>query len=372
MNLRLALAAAALGAAFLAPPAALAQAPPANLDTLLATALEDRNIPAMAVLVIRDGKIAGQAVRGVRAADSPEAARPDDVWHIGSDAKAMTATLIARLVERGTLSWTTPLKTLLPGVAMRPEYQDVTLVELLSHRAGLRDLDDTRDAALLAAAFADARPLPQQRQAFARTVLNEPPIGPARADSSYSNSGYVLAAAVAEQATGRPFETLMQAEVFRPLGMTVAYGDSRRGQVLGHQAGKPLIGPKADNPRLFAPAGAVKLTMRDWAVFAIDQMAGEHGQGKLLKPATYVFLHTAQGQTSAALGWGVRTNWPKDAPIRMLSHAGSNGYWDALIALAPDQRSGVLVAANAADGTDTQKAETVLLLTLMQEIAAAR
>ncbi len=370
MNLRLALAA-AFGAAVLAP-AALAQTPPARLDGLLANALEDRNIPAMAVLVIRDGKIAGQAVRGVRAADSPEPARPDDLWHIGSDGKAMTATLVARLVERGTLSWTTPLKTLLPGVQMRPEYQDVTLVELLSHRAGLRDLDDTRDAGLLAAAFADTRPLPQQRQAFARTVLNEPPIGPARADSSYSNSGYVLAAAVAEQATGRPFETLMQTEVFKPLGMQVAYADSRRGQILGHQAGKPLTGPKADNPRLFAPASEVKLTMRDWARFAIDQMAGEHGQGKLLKPATYVFLHKPQGQTSAALGWGVRTTWPKAAPIRMLSHAGSNGYWNALIALAPDQSGGVLVAANAAEGTETQKAETALLLTLMQEVAAAK
>ncbi len=343
---------------------------PASLDALLGQALEDRNIPAMAVLTIRDGAIAGQAVRGVRAAGRPEPARLDDAWHIGSDGKAMTATMIARLVERGTLSWSTPLPALLPGTPMRPEYRDVTLVDLLSHRAGLRDLDDTRDAALLAAAFADRRPLPEQRQALARTVLAEPPIGPAHAESSYSNSGYVLAAAIAERATGRSFEALMQAEVFEPLGMKVAYADSRPGEVLGHKAGKPLTGPQADNPRLFAPAGEVRLTMHDWAVFAIDQMAGERGQGKLLKAPTYLFLHAPQGDTSAALGWGVRTTWPKEAPIRMISHAGSNGYWNALIALAPDRQGGVLVAANAGDGTDAEKAETAVILTLMREVAA--
>ena len=338
------------------------------LNGLLDAALEDHSIPAMTVLVIRDGKIAGQAVRGVRAADSPDPARIDDAWHIGSDAKAMTATMIARLVERGTLSWTTPLRTLLPGVRMRPEYQDLTLIELLSHRAGLRDLDDTVDAKMIADAFADTRPLPRQRQAFAMTVLNEAPIGPARAASVYSNSDYVLAGAIAEQATGKSFETLVQEEVFAPLGMKVEFSASRRGQVLGHQAGKALTGPKSDNPQLFGPAGEVKLTMHDWALFAIDQMAGEKGQGRLLKQDTYRLLHTRQGDTNAALGWGVKTDWPKDAPIRMLTHAGSNGYWNALIALAPDQAGGVLIAANAAEGTDVQKRQTAILLKLMAGI----
>ena len=64
----------------------------------------------------------------------------------------MTATMIARLVDRGVLSWSAPLKTILPGVSMRPEYEGVTLADLLSHRAGLRDLDDTADAAMIEAA----------------------------------------------------------------------------------------------------------------------------------------------------------------------------------------------------------------------------
>ena len=340
----------------------------ATLNTLLDEAMaENPGVPAMAVLVIRNGAVAEQAVRGVRASDAPDPALADDRWHIGSDAKAMTATMIARLVDRGVLSWSAPLKSLLPGVAMRPEYEDLTLADLLSHRAGLRDLDDDADAALLEAAFVDARPLPQQRLAFAATALNEAPIGPARGESIYSNSGYVLAAVVAEQATGKTFEQLMQAEVFQPLGMSVAYAPSERGEILGHLEGRPLTGLRADNPPLIAPAGAVKLSMADWARFAIDQMAGERGRGALLPAPSYVALHAPQGDTAAALGWGVRNSWPAESPVRLLMHAGSNGHWNALIALSPDQEGGVLIVANAA-GPEVEALQTAILMMLMSDV----
>lgn len=360
------------GLMIIASPAAARQTGEARaprLNGLLDDALQDETVPAMGVLVIRDGAIAAQAVQGVRAADSLDPATIDDTWHIGSDAKAMTATLIARLVERGVLSWTTPLKDLLPDTSMRAEYQTVTLLDLLSHRAGLRNLDDTIDATMIETAFTDARPLPAQRLAFAATVLNEPPIGPARADTSYSNSDYVLAGAIAEHATGKAFEVLMQEEIFQPLGMHVVFAPDERGDILGHKAGVPLTGLRADNPPLFAPVGQVKVTLHDWALFAIDQMQGERGQGRLLSSTTYRLLHAPQGDTNAALGWGVRTTWPAKAPVRMISHAGSNGYSYALIALLPDRMGGVLIAANAAEGTDAEQIETNILLELLGEIA---
>ena len=340
----------------------------AALNTLLDEAMaENPGVPAMAVLVIRNGAVAEQVVRGVRASDAADAALTGDRWHIGSDAKAMTATMIARLVDRGLLSWSAPLKSLLPDTAMRAEYEDVTLADLLSHRAGLRDLDDIADAALLEAAFVDARALPEQRRDFAATALQEAPIGPARGESVYSNSGYVLAAVVAERATGKSFEQLMQDEVFQPLGMSVAYAPSERGQILGHLDGRPLTGLRADNPPLIAPAGAVRLSMADWARFAIDQMAGEKGHGALLTAASYAALHMPQGDTSAALGWGVRNSWPAENPIRLLMHAGSNGHWNALIALSPDQDGGVLIVANAA-GPEVEALQTGILMMLMSDV----
>lgn len=346
---------------------AQAQATDQELQGMLAGALKDRSIPAMAVMVIRDGQVEAQAVGGVRAKGSPARASLQDSWHIGSDAKAMTATLIARLVENGTLSWSAPLKDMLPLPGMRPEYADVTLEDLLSHRAGLPPNSNEK---LIEATRKDRRPLPLLRQEYAQRALSEAPIGPIRTEARYSNSGFMIAAAIAERATGKSFEALMQEHVFQPLGMQATTAPATQGQLLGHKAGKPLAGSMSDIPPFFAPAGAtMRLSLADWSKFVIDQMAGERGNGKLLSAAGYAHLHAAQGGTSSALGWGVRNNWPAQAPMRILMHAGSNGYWNALVALAPDRDSGVLVAANAGEGTAAEQQELKIVMSLMAAIA---
>jgi CubicO group peptidase (beta-lactamase class C family) len=346
---------------------AQAQVTSDQLDKMLSEALKDRSVPAMGALVIYNGQPQAQAARGIRAKGNAAPVSLQDSWHIGSDAKAMTATLLARLVEQGKLSWDAPLKELLPLPGMRAEYADVTLADLLSHRAGLPANSDEK---LIEATRNDPRPLPVLRLEYAQRALSEAPVGAMRSEARYSNSGFMIAAAIAERATGKPFEALMQEQVFQPLGMKVETAQAQRGQLLGHKKGKPLAGAGSDIPPFFAPAGAtVRMSMSDWSKFLIDQMAGERGQGKLLSPATYTYLHAQQGESGSALGWGVKTNWPAQAPIRMLMHAGSNGYWNALVALAPDRQAGVLVVANAGEGTGAEQQQMKLVMTLMSAIA---
>ena len=345
---------------------ALAVAVPSHageLQAQLNKALEDKTVPAMAALLLRHGVVAEQAVGGVRASDGKDPARADDLWNIGSDGKAMTVALIARLVERGVLAWDAPLSAMLPDLVagMRPDYRGVTLVDLLAHRAGL---PPNPDEAWINTTYTDPRPLPVLRQAYAKLALADAPVGPPHQDFAYSNSGAVIAAAIVERATGRSYEALMQTEVFGPLGMTVVYAPTARGQNLGHKGGKPITGVLAGNPLMMAPDGEMLMSMGDWAKFALDQMAGEHGKGKLLKASTYAFLHAAQGQTKAALGWGVM-QYPPQAPRRILTHLGSNGYWHALIALAPDSEDGVLIAANAGEGSGAQARQSEMAKAIM-------
>jgi CubicO group peptidase (beta-lactamase class C family) len=316
--------------------------------------MAEGGMPGVAVLEIRDGRIVAEAVRGVRAAGSPHAVRPGDVWHHGSNGKPITATLVAKLVERGRLSWDTPLRVLLPDLAfsMRPEFLEVTLFQLLSHRSGLAS---ESDSAFIEGFHEDARPLAQQRIAYLKRALSEAPAVQPGA-YHYSNTAFVVAAAASERVTGRSFEDLVRAEIFRPLGMRSAgFGPTRRGQPLGHENGKPLIGPRADNPLMWAPAGAIHMSLRDYGLFAIDQMLGERGKGRLLSAATYRLLHQAvpdpSGQRSNGLDWGLRME-----PFgRHLMHAGSNGYWVAAVSLAPDVLNAAIIAANA-EGENGEKA----------------
>lgn len=334
-----------------------------DLNAMLQQALADRSVPGMAILVIRDGKIDAQAQAGVRANDGHDAVRTDDVWNIGSDGKAMTVTLIARLVERGVLSWDAPLSSMLPALSenMRAEYRDVNLMDLQAHRAGL---PPNPDEEWINSTYTDTRALPLLRLEYARRALADAPVAAPRGQSHYSNSGAMIAAAIAEHVTGKTYEVLMQEEVFGPLGMQAAFGPTVRGQNLGHKEGKPIAGLMASNPLMMAPDGEIHLSMGDWAKFALDQLQGERGKGKLLKQETYVFMHTAQGETNAALGWGVM-HFPPQSPQRVLTHLGSNGYWHALIALAPGSGDGLLIAANAGEGSSAQASQQQMAKTIM-------
>jgi CubicO group peptidase (beta-lactamase class C family) len=347
----------------LAPVAAAA----ADTDAVLKAALSATKTPGLTVLVMKDGKIAEAGTVGVRRIDSPAPARADDVWLIGSDGKPMTAALIAKLVDRGVLAWDTPLARLLPDLAagMRPEYRDVTLVQLLSHRAGLPH--DDGDMAFFNTFYTDKRPLTGQRLAYLAHALKDAPEGPV-GQFSYSNTGFLLAAAAAERATGTSYENLMRREVFEPLGMTSAgFGVPGADAPQGHHEGK-VATPADANPAMFAPAGNMYFSMHDWAAFCLDQMAGYHGGGKLLKPQTYRMMETRLPGSNNGLAWGVQDSVAGFAgPV--LTHAGSDGNWYAIVALFPETQSGILIAANAGEDMGGDAAARAVLKALLPEIA---
>ncbi|MBV8657423.1 MAG: beta-lactamase family protein [Burkholderiales bacterium] len=349
-----------------------------TLDATLAQALNGTNTPAIAALEIRDGKVVAQAAHGLRRSDRRGAVQISDVWATGSDAKPMTAAMIARLVDRGVLSWDTPLSAMLPELAadMQPAYRNVTLVQLLSHRAGLPH--DASDMDFIASFFHDARPLPAQRLAYLRRALAESPETVPGQQFSYSNTGFVVAAAVAERATGTSYETLMQREVFTPLGMKSArFAPTHDGEPLGHRNGKPIAAIEtADdgNPLMLAPAGAeLHLNLADWAKFCIDQLAGARGQGKLLTEKSYHLMQTPQGGdgNGGGLGWGIQDSVAKHkGPV--LVHAGSDGNWYALVALFPGSNSGALIAANAGKDMGADTAARNVFRAIVPELSPAQ
>lgn len=366
---------AAVGIEGKATPAASADPAP-ELDAVLAEAMNGTKTPAIAALVMLGGKITQESVRGVRRNDAADPALIEDVWLIGSNGKPMTAALIAILVDRGVLAWDTPLAKLLPELAgtMRPEYRSVTLIQLLSNRSGLSR--DIGDVAMLEAFMSDVRELPQQRRACVVQALKEAPAAAPGTSSVYSNTGFLVAAVVAERATGSSYEALMRREVFQPLGMTsVGFGTTHDGQPLGHRGGKPVTrAPTTSDegaPMMYAPAGYLHMSLRDWAQFSLDQMAGSRGQGKLLKPDSYRLMQTSRFGDNDGLGWGVQDSIAgRKGPV--LVHGGSDGNWLAWVVLFPELGAGVLVAANAAGDMGGEAATNAVLGALFPSLSPAK
>lgn len=339
---------------------------------ILTEQLQATKTPGMAALVIRGFQAEPELVAGFRRLGSPDVVRPGDRWHLGSDAKAMVATLVARLVERELLSWTGPLAEMLPQFAatMHESYRDVTLLELLSHRSGLsHDLDDADFLSF----HTDPSALSAQRLSYIDRALREPPAAEKRTAFSYSNTGYIVVAACAERATGQSFEALIVSEVFEPLGMSSISFDlfGAADGPSGHRDGRIADQLSDVNPRMFAPAGGISMNLSDWARFCIDQMQGEHGRGLLLSAEGYRLLHTPQGDTGfAALGWGyLPSAFGRRGPA--LFHAGSDGNWTALAMLFCETGNGVLVAANAYESMMGDRAANEVMRAIVPLIADA-
>lgn len=352
---------------------ATTRAPTAS--AVLAEAMAGKTVPGMSAIVIRDFRAGPELVAGVRAMGSPAAAAPGGRWHLGSNGKSMTATLIARLVEAGALAWDRPLAQMLPDLSetMRPAYRDVTLPDLLSHHAGLPE--NTSDMDFFATFYNDLALLTAQRLRYITNCLREAPLGPTRTDPSYSNTGPIIAAACAERATDRSFELLIVSEVFTPLGMrSISFDQSGgAGEPSGHVDGRVANRPQDANPRMFAPAGAMRMTMRDWSRFCIDHMRGEHGDGRLLRTESYRFLHAPQGASAGgagwALGWGAAPH-PMNLVGPALTHSGSDGNWQALVCLFPQTGNGVLVVSNAADSMGGDQSTLAAMRALAPTVAA--
>ena len=191
----------------------------ATLETALEAALATPGAPpAMAAGIVTPSGLEWSGVRGVRRVGDDEAATDQDRWHIGSNTKAMTAAAYARLVERGLTDWARPLSDIFAGVTIDPAFAATTPDDLARHVAGLTD---QTALPLLMVMRADTRPVAEQRAANVATALGRPPGGtPGR--FAYGNVNYVLLGAAIERITGRPWEDVIAAEVFTPLGLSGA------------------------------------------------------------------------------------------------------------------------------------------------------
>jgi len=327
--------------------AAMLQAPQ-DVDARARVLLEAAGSPgAMVAVIDADGVRAG--VAGVRVHGGAVAVTPDDLWHMGSNTKAMTATLAARLVEQGVIGWDSTIGDTLGALDLEihPDLAGADLVSLLSHRSGLVANAGMLTALRLAGADTD-RDAAADRLVYARAVLGAP--GEAPGEFLYSNAGYVMAALMLETAAGDTYEALMAREVFGPLGMASAgWGPpgvagtadqprGHRGGLFGLTVAEPGAG--ADNPPAMNSAGRAHMSAADLMAFLDLHRRGAAGEDTgYLSADSFARLHAPVGDY--ALGWGVRADGT-------LTHSGSNTMWLVTMVVHPGE--GWAGAAGVNDG----------------------
>jgi D-alanyl-D-alanine-carboxypeptidase/D-alanyl-D-alanine-endopeptidase len=256
----------ALAVAAISPAQALTQA---GLEATLAQRLHgDRTGACFAVAVIDK-----TVTRAYACADAGKDLRigPDSAFEIGSVSKTMTSALLAGLINEGKGSLDDPLSAWLPEGTEVPAFegQPILLRHVVSHTSGLAALPPgvaIEDAANPYAPVTAEMLL----AALERSQLTRAP----GAGFEYSNFASMLLSHAVARRAGSDFETLLDEQVFTPLGMKGAYVNRRPERVRAAQGHLPNRQPTPawEFRTEVAGVGGVRATLDDMVRYVQGQL----------------------------------------------------------------------------------------------------
>jgi CubicO group peptidase (beta-lactamase class C family) len=182
--------------------------------------------PALSAAIAIDGEIVWRGAAGWRDLGREIAATPATRFRIGSTSKAVTATALARQVQRGELDLDAPLASYFADLP-NPDWAEITARQLASHMAGLPHYGDNGDTAGLGETMTMRTYYGDVRDALTVFDGSELLYAPGT-DFEYSSLGTVLLGAAMSEASGRSYRELIAAEVIEPAGAQATLVAPRR------------------------------------------------------------------------------------------------------------------------------------------------
>ena len=354
----------------LATPAAaqrLTPAEQARVDSSALAVLAATGAPSASLAIVRSGEIVYERAYGDGRVEPRTPAVSSMRYAIGSVSKQFTATAVMLLAEEGRLSLDDNVSRWFPRLTRADE---ITVRQLLSMMSGYQDYwpQDYVFTDMLGPAA------PQTIvDRWAGQALDFDP-GTAW---QYSNTNYVIAAAVVERVAGMPLMDFLRRRVFTPLGMTSvtdfdagSLGGSDAGAYLRNGLGPLRLAPKEGRGWLFG-AGQLAMTAHDLALWDLSII-----NRSVLRPASYRTQQTdALLADGTATGYGLGVNVGRQGARRRISHGGAVSGYTTSNSVYPDERAAIVVFTNiypgAAGAPDQIAARVANILFAPVDTAAA-
>jgi D-alanyl-D-alanine carboxypeptidase len=319
------------------------------------------------VLLGRHGQTLVRQAYGLADRTTGRLNTPMTPFMLSSVSKMFTAVAIARLVERKQLGFDSTLGSLLPEYPSADARDHVTVHHLLTMSSGIVDLFRVPE---FFANVASARSSIDFWKYFATSPLQFRP----GAQWGYSNSNFLLLGAIIERRTNRPFTSVLEDEVFRPLGMAntrYEFGGSIK-PALGYTRTPPADAgaksgswyPAWEEPKAGSecvpclPMGGGYSTADDLARFA-DALMGH----RILTPEMTAIVLTGHidAEYGGRDGYGFETRLVNR--IRTAGHRGSLDGSSNVVEFYPDLGYVLVILGNTNGGTDAIAAHVRELIT---------
>ncbi|MFW6012106.1 MAG: serine hydrolase [bacterium] len=321
---------------------------------LAARAVDDFEVPGLAIAVVAGGETVYAQGFGHRDLEGELPMTPDTLFAVGSTTKAMTATVLGMLVDDGALDWDEPATRYLPELRLSDPMVTarITPRDLVTHRSGLprHDLlwynenDTTRQE--MVARLAHLELTADLRERF-----------------QYNNLMYMTAGHLAGRLSGGTWEEVMRERLFDPLGMertnfSVAASQENPDHALPyHETDDDALERIPFRPLdLIGPAGSVNSSVREMSRWLRFNLAGGEWDGRrLVQPETLSDLHSPHmtlpgrpspesrvSQQAYGMGWMVEVY---RGHRRVLHGGGIDGFTTAVV-LFPDDDLGIVAFSN--------------------------
>lgn len=346
-----------------------AQQPPDgwhDVRTFFVEGVKREGIVGASLAWVQDGTLETIETTGLadRAANRP--VTRETIYHWASITKTFTAVAIMQLRDQGRLTLDDPIVDYVPELALvhnpHGRMRDITIRHLLSHSAGFR-----------AGTWpwgGDKPWHPFEPPAWEQVAAMMPYteiLFPPGTRYSYSNPGIIFLGRVIERLSGEPFETYIDKQILRPLGMRETFFDRAPAHVRamrshsyylddGTLAEAPFdfdTGITVSNGGLNAPIG----DMAKWMGFLIggkpeyDAVLKRSSLEEMFVPVVPVVAGGTGEQGVGTGAMGLSFFLEKHGGHDLVAHSGSQNGFIAHFYIHPPSRSAYIVAFNTESPT---------------------
>ncbi|HKF51321.1 MAG TPA: serine hydrolase [Candidatus Acidoferrales bacterium] len=335
------------------------------LTRFIKNEMQDKQLPGFSIALVDNQQIVWAQGFGYADPDKKIPATANTVYRIGSVSKLFTDIGVMQLVERGQLDLDAPIQEYLPDFhPQNPFHTDITLRQLMSHRAGL-----LREPP--AGNYFDPSEL--SLAAMVHSLNDTTLVYPPETHTKYSNAGVAVVGYVLEKHSGEPFATYLQHAVLRPMGLRDSafrpepqlIANLAKAYMWSHD-GKLFQAPTFELG--MAPAGCMYSTVLDLGKFLSVLFDGGKGaDGQVLKRETLERMWTPQfakpGQSSP---YGLGFRLAQLDGHREVEHAGAIYGFATQLSGLPDDKLGVVAVTtmDSANAVTNHVADVALRLML--------
>lgn len=311
-----------------------------TVDSMFMPFMKYPNAVGLSIGIIKDGKTYtyGYGTTQKEKGQIPDA---NTIFEVGSITKTFTSAILAYYVRKGKISLTDPITKYLPdSVALNPELQKISIVNLSNHTSGLPRLPD--NFFNKSTDYLNPYKNYTRQLLFASLKTCKLTTVPG-AVYAYSNTGPGLLALILEKISGKNYETLIKEIITDPVKM------KRTFQQLIPELNKDFVkvyGLRGLETKTWefdalAGCGALKSTVNDLLIYAKNNM--ETGHSDLSKAFDLTHEVTFSKQPKIGLGWHLTQSGEEVYYF----HDGATGGSRSFLAINVKKKTAIVLLSNS-------------------------